>query len=252
MWPRSWTPHVIALGCAGAALGCSFLYSADNISGASSSSSSSSSSGSDSGGCGFLLCDGFEGDLSAWSTQDTTNGGAVALDTARAYRGKSGLHAHMIATPDGNPVNARLVRNQTWPAHMFVRVFVYLKAPWTATSGIVVLNGTDPAQGVAFYVSQSDGPHPATSTFGAGLDAEHHSSVTAALDTWVCFEVESDAVNGQLHVSMDGQRIPELDQSAPFPAMGRVSVGLSASNDAASDAWLDEVAVDDKPIGCER
>jgi hypothetical protein len=97
----------------------------------------------------------------------------------------------------------------------------------------------------------------AMETFNTGADKTWQSAdASAALDQWVCFEVEADTIAQTSHLYVNDVEVTELARSnLALMQLGITNVGLtmpSSNVQGASDAWIDEVAVDSARIGCTR
>jgi hypothetical protein len=107
-------------------------------------------------GSTFLFCDGFEQNLTNWTSIDST-GGAVSVDSAHVYRGAKAMHASINAIADaGASANAMVQKfgSQPWPTHFFTRFFAYVPSPDPpSTAGLLDLiqngapySGTEPTR----------------------------------------------------------------------------------------------------------
>jgi hypothetical protein len=204
---------------------------------------------------GVLFCDGFEFGAGLWTPQ--LAGGQAAPDTTRAYRGTFSLHAHVDAVSQGGPVQAAEQHFQVLPADVFVRLFVYVPSPFPPSSPALlnVLSGAPPNAGVQLR-GQPPGVLAATAYNGPTDDWQ--SVTPMPLDQWTCLELESDGPNQTFHAWLDDVPLSDLTLTfaSPLPTLGIVEVGLGffapTVPQAASDVWIDEVAVDASRIGCAK
>src|SRR5262249_37561561 len=86
-------------------------------------------------------------------------------------------------------------------------------------------------------------------------------SATTAMptDRWVCLEWHLRvATGGWAKLYLDGVEVTALtaaQNTLPTPTLGEIGLGLVAapgSAAAARDLWLDDVIVDNSPIGCAK
>jgi hypothetical protein len=209
---------------------------------------------------GLLFCDGFEGDLSAWSTEMAA-GGDVSIGTDHVFRGAHALHAHSGAVAGGTPfVKAYVDRTQAWPATVFVRAFVYLEPPYGAASVAGLVNVFASA---APYPGAELDLEPQTRLLGGQgyddprLDSAWISTTKLTPSSWHCIELELDSVQGALHAFYEGVEVPDLSHvfAGPIPPLNVLQLGLGfseANPQPASDIWIDEVAASGVRVGCDR
>jgi hypothetical protein len=204
---------------------------------------------------GVLFCDGFENPivLSGWSA--TASNGTPSRDTSRAYRGAASLHSHISGAPAMAAPVALLHRSDIFPiaGTLYARVWVYFTA------------GLPPSfeQFLNFADNSMTGYSVATDSGKVTLDdyasTVYQSSATAMpLDRWACiqFDVQQGNAAGAIHISVDGQLLADLPQTAPTTIAVNMSVGLDFYGNTAAipvyDAWFDELIVDNKPTTCDE
>jgi len=204
---------------------------------------------------GVILCDGFEKPLvlSGWGISGSN--GMPSIDTTRAYRGASSLHAHINGAPVMTGPVALVHRSDIFPISgtMYARVWVYF------TTGLPpsfeqFLNFAD--NGSTGYSVATDSGKVTLDDYTAG--GPYQASTTAMpLDRWACiqFEVQQQASpTGTIHIRVDGQLLADLPQTAVTTPAVNLSVGLDFYGNAAAipvyDAWFDELIVDNKPTTC--
>lgn len=203
-----------------------------------------------------LFCEGFENGLGVWTA--VANGGHSNPDKTRPYRGASSLHATIDAIKQpGTPVNAKQEHFQQLPADVFVRVFVYVPSPFPASSPdlVEVTVDSNPYPGMEL-LERAPGV-VAASAFGGPTD-DWASATPVPLDQWACFEIEVDGPNQTFRAWLDDVPLGDMTRtfSQPVSAAGIVKVGLAyfapATNQPATEVWVDEVAVDGARIGCAK
>lgn len=204
---------------------------------------------------GVLFCDGFEGPLltSGWSGSGSN--GLPTRDTSRAFRGAASLHAHIDGASAMTSPFAALHRSDLFPiaGTIYARVWVYF------TSGLPVnfeqfLNFAD--NSMTGYSLATDHGKVTLDDYAAGV---YQSSATAMpLDRWACvqFEVQQGNPMAAIRVSVDGQVLSDLPQTAAATVAVNMSLGLDFYNNAAAipqyDAWFDELIIDTKPTTCNE
>jgi hypothetical protein len=200
-----------------------------------------------------LFCDGFENGLGAWTAE--ANGGHSSPDKARAFRGSSSLHATVDAVKQPNgPVNAKQVHFQQLPADVFVRVFLYVPSPFPPANPDLIEITVDNAPYPGMEVRGQTPGHLAATAFGGPTD-DWTSASLLPLDQWTCLEVEVDGPNQAFRAWMNDAAIADMTRSftQPVSTAGIVKVGLAyfgpAANQAPTEVWVDEVAVDGARIG---
>jgi hypothetical protein len=214
-------------------------------------------------GSAFALCDGFESggiDSKTWTMASDNGGGAtIVVDTVRAKRGTHSLHVHLPQGTSGQSAGARMFETQTFPAlqkALYGRVFVYLlgappgkHTPFVAveeTSPDYHYYGTEEKNGGQLYATQG----------GGGIDEGFGSATVIAHDKWVCLEWYYSGA-GEVRTWLDGSEITDIHETG-FLAASFTDVLLGLSDEdlstvalaAGFDAWFDEVAIGQSPIGC--
>lgn len=206
----------------------------------------------------FLFCDGFEMGLATW-TQIYASGGAPSVDSTHVYRGSYALHAHVDPVVEaGATAYAYLQQVQTWPSHVFTRIFAYQPSPHAPSPSAILdmVGGAAPYAGIELLTDPPAGGL-GMKTYNTGADQAWQSEAGAiALDKWVCFELEVDVTAGTSHLYMNDTEVTDLAQtSLGLSSLGILGVGLSyylPSVQGAQDTWIDEVAVNGTRIGCAK
>jgi hypothetical protein len=205
----------------------------------------------------FLFCEGFEGSLAGAWEELTSQGGTVAADGTRAYRGERALHARIPAqSVEGEEIAATVLHAQRWPDHFFVRWFSYVVGPVNAATNL--LNMTERTNGIGLQLFILGDPVErflVTVQYGLSTDRQITSTATFPIDQWVCLEAEVDAPNQLYRQWMNGVAVDDLTQPFAAPVLDAITVGLEVVSSAAGparDAFVDELAVDAVRIGCDR
>jgi hypothetical protein len=204
---------------------------------------------------GVIFCDGFERPiiLGGWGVSGSN--GMPTIDTTRAYRGASSLHAHINGAPVMAAPVALVHRSDIFPiaGTVYARLWVYF------TSGLP----SNFEQFLNFADNSSTGYSVATDSGKVTLDdyttgGPYQSSTTAMpLDRWACIQFEVDqqpSAAGAIRIRVDGQLLADLPQTAVTTPAVNLSVGLDFYGNTAAipvyDAWFDELIVDNKPTTC--
>jgi hypothetical protein len=174
---------------------------------------------------------------------------AAAFDNAQVFRGDKSLHL---------TDNDHLVLQTNLPKpDVYLRAFVYLPSP--LPSNAVTL----------MRVQQREPPYHATElqlvggklrTRASRIEALQTSTVSPPLDRWFCvqWQVHVDSA-GYAATRIDGVMVPGLDPETTFdttnsPAYQWVVMAFDAGDTngthPATDVWIDELAVDFKPVSC--
>jgi hypothetical protein len=218
------------------------------------------------GGCpSGAFCDSFDEsalDSTTWILPGaTSDGSSVGIDTTRAYRGPSSLHAHLEKVPHTEFHSAFIREQKTFPSgHFYVRAFVFAPSAFTADAGAFMQAEQAVAPMKALSLQLENGGF-------SMFDALHTTPPSAASagaakrDQWICVEWEIKiAADGGAHLSIDGVPAgakPDIaGDLSSSPALGELAFGLGtyAGGDGdvpARDLWLDELVVSPTPVGCQ-
>lgn len=205
-----------------------------------------------------VLCDSFEtgAPLAAWSKNQ--NRGTITVETTRAYRGTRSLHAHQDALTTGQDAQATLYLQSFPQPDVWVRLFVYVPSAFPAAdaSPVGALQSVSPWHGA--FLNLHSGVF-ATYNDTPTTPIERISTVPVPTNRWFCLEYALRiGATGYVRASVDGTAIADFAASqstTATPAIGTLFVGLSvyaSANVAARDLWIDEIVIDNKPIGCTQ
>jgi hypothetical protein len=212
----------------------------------------------------FALCDGFEAPaLSASWMPDITNA-VIEPDTAHAYRGMRSLHVHKDATNGGPSTYDYIYASPTLTATQYFRAFFYVPSPGPAGfTNLMNSDATTTAGGVDFVAQSgakglSVGLNDWFSDSGSG---DHITPTLLTKDDWVCVEIQVTPATGagtfDLKLAINGVvQSAASFAAATIPSVARrLYLGYGTNMPPAMpavDFWVDEVAVDSAPIGCQR
>jgi hypothetical protein len=226
---------------------------------------------------GGLMCDGFEDKLpapSGWTTSIGTNSGSVAVDDQHVYRGSYALHIHADATNSTPTMLGDIGGRVNTPRsffdgpgieqavqHVWMRLFLFQPA---LVPGRLAPMNVERRATAALGVATADLYIESGSYVLADQAMQSTPGPMSAIHRWVCLELEWDNNAGQGRLDVDGA--PVLSLSGPplrkdpndpmslnvdFIAFGYFN-SRSVVQVPAFDAWIDEIALDTKPIGCTR
>jgi hypothetical protein len=204
---------------------------------------------------GFRLCAGFEGFLDApFKEQFDAEVAGITIDESFAYRGRGSLHAfaqrgQFAAAQIYNAGPQDDVSSLDW-----FRAFVYMADAdaFEAELFWFVMN-EPPHEGVVLSVE--DGGH---FYFKAWTELDYYRVPTSARfesGHWTC--VEASVVPGRpIEVWLDGARVPGIDPAPTAVAADMTLVFAGPRHEGGAgppaEVWLDELALADERIGCER
>jgi len=208
------------------------------------------------------LCESFENGLDGTLWKTTKAGDAtVVVDELHAARGTKALHVKTVAGGGSN--FAYIKETKTFPATnnvLYGRMFVWFEdalttdghfslaeGAGTGTAGVIRFGGQFKAFGVG-----TDG-----GSSGDWTDSDRTKLVPTK--TWVCAEFQFDGPTHTFHVWWDDMERPMLTSgpskhaSFTMPTFNGLWFGWWMYNIAEpQEIWIDEIAVDYKPIGCAR
>jgi hypothetical protein len=204
----------------------------------------------------FFFFDGFDGTISSSWHQRAENGSTLAVDT-KAYRGSGSL---LITANTGSVAWEQVdLERPSSQSPLYARAFVWM--PSTAT-----LATSSHTQLMTYHDSQ-DSPFPLaalalSSTFRVAADVQDWTSTPMSasastampLDQWVCLEwtVRFDQ-SPTVAVSQAGAPAAAISPSPLANPLNVWSIGFAgAPPGSVLSFWIDEVALDTQPIGCER
>jgi polysaccharide lyase-like protein len=208
------------------------------------------------------LCESFENGLDGNLWKTTKAGDAtVTVDDVHAARGTKALHVK--TTAGGGSNFAYIKETKTFPATnnvLYGRMFVWFEDALTTDGHFSLAEGAGTGTPA---VIRFGGQFKA---FGVGTDGGDSGDWTDSdrtqlvpTQTWICAEFEFDGPNNTFHVWWDDMERPMLttgvSKHAMFamPAFNSLWFGWWMYNIAEpQEIWIDEIAVDYKPIGCAK
>lgn len=218
--------------------------------GGSGGGSTAGSGGGGSADCStYKLCDGFEGDApgmgkSPWKVTQGS-GYTVAVDTTQAHGGTHSIHI-TAPTAAGSGV---LKETSTFPATEFWgRAFMRFKA---AAGGHQMFIAVLVQGGDQFRLLNTLGSNVVRTNEQNG-DAFFASKTNIPMETWFCYEWHVTPTSAAVY--LDGK---ELTDAAPtgwkISNAQTLQIGYQRfqTGPSTGEIWLDDIAVNDKQIGCQ-
>ena len=209
------------------------------------------------------LCESFESgtlDTTLWTTTQAGDA-TLTVDDVHAARGTHALH--IKTTTGGSSNHAYINETKTFPATnnvLYGRMFVWFEDALTTDGHFTLAEGAGTGTPA---VIRFGGQYKA---FGVGTDhgdsgdwTDSDRTKLVPTQTWICAEFEFDGPNNTFHVWWDDMERPTLASgpsqhtSFTMPAFNSLWFGWWMYNLAEpQEIWIDEIAVDYKPIGCTK
>ena len=208
------------------------------------------------------LCESFENGLDGNLWKTTKAGDAtVTVDEVHAARGTKALHVKTVAGGGSNI--AYIKETKTFPATnnvLYGRMFVWFEDALTTDGHFSLAEGAGTGTSA---VIRFGGQFKA---FGVGTDGGNSGDWTDSdrtklvpTQTWICAEFQFDGPGNTFNVWWDDMARPMLtsgpSKHAMFtmPTFNSLWFGWWMYNLAEpQEIWIDEIAVDYKPIGCAK
>lgn len=208
---------------------------------------------------GVALCEDFENGLDTATWARTQSGDAtVVVDEVHAARGTKALH---VKTTLGSG-HAYITEKKSFPATnniLYGRMFVLLGDAFTTDGHFTLAEGVGAGNSAAIRFGGQN------KFFGVGTDGGTSGDWTdkdnkpIPTQTWICTEFQFKSDTNEFHVSVDDIERTTLNrgvkQHAGFamPAFNSLWFGYWMYNmTEPQELWIDEIAVDFKPIGCAK
>ncbi len=210
-------------------------------------------------GAGVLLCESFENGLDAatWTTLVDGAGMAVVDDT-HAFRGTKALHIKVV----NKDHKAAISETKTFPIAtniLYARMFVWFDT-FTTTAHFTMAEAPQTVSGAAWirYGGQG-GKYGVGTDHGASGDWLQQDTVPVPTKQWTCIEFELAGDTNEFHVWFDDVEHKALNvgptqhKGFVMPPFTSLWFGWQTySNQAPGEYWVDEIAIDSKPIGCAK
>jgi hypothetical protein len=228
-----------------------------------------------------LLCVDFETEAlgeepgAPWEVRAIGGPSSVVVDDARAFSGSLSVK---VATDGTSGFTSAMIGVSGAPVFplpnnvMYGRVMFYMEQAandgvhWTHIEGRGPLSGQPGVEAMYRYGGQHEQRLMANyETSMISTDCWHHSQTTMPVGEWSCMEWQFDGPNDRMRFWIDGEEITDLDVMGsgmgcigndlsgqwPAPTFDEIRVGWeSYQPDDPREAWIDDVIIDDAPIGC--
>ncbi len=205
---------------------------------------------------GVELCESFENGLDAtlWSTTRTGDADVV-VDAMHAARGAKALH---VKTTAGSG-HAFITERRTFPAagnNLYVRMFVWFEDDITTQGHFTLAEGAGTGTAALARFGGQFKEFGVGSDLGASGDWTDHDTVVIPSKKWLCLEFEFQGSANMFRVRSDDVARPALDTGVNrhsgfvMPELTSLWFGWWMYNATEpQEAFIDEIVVDDKPIG---
>lgn len=185
----------------------------------------------------------------------------VAVDSGRVRGGRHALHVTSPPESKALMVSHDLAQPMD---HLFVRMFVFAPGPLPPHNwNYLAVSG----EGHSWRLGGTTEPFGEETgkrivrVMHQPLHKQLLSEEPFATGRWVCWELEYRAKDRVLSIWLDGKPVPAMGlpgegkkATTPwvFPKIERISVGYQHAHALPTplDVWIDDVAVDDRRIGC--
>jgi hypothetical protein len=207
---------------------------------------------------GVLLCESFENglDTATWTAMTGVDE-TIGVDDSRAFRGSKSLHVKVA-----NAAHlASISETKTFPIAnnvLYARMFLWFD---TFTTGVhfTIAEAPQPGGGSYARFGGQGGKFGVGTDHGASGDWLQQDTAPVPTKRWTCVEFAFRGDTNEFQVWLDDVDRPALHvgrtQYPKFtlPAFSSLWFGWQTySNQAPGELWIDEIAIDSKPIGCSR
>src|SRR3954452_22746459 len=208
------------------------------------------------------LCESFENGLDTALWKITKAGDAtIAVDEMHAARGTKALHVKTIAGGGSN--FAYIKETKTFPATsnvLYGRMFVWFEDALTTDGHFSLAEGAGTGTpAVIRFGGQFKAFGVGTDSGSSGDWTDSDKTKLVPTQTWICAEFQFDGPTNTFHVWWDDMERPMLTSgpskhsSFTMPTFNSLWFGWWMYNLAEpQEIWIDEIAVDYKPIGCSK
>ena len=208
---------------------------------------------------GVQLCETFENGLDAMLWTTTRTGDAtVTVDEIHAARGTKALH---VKTASGSG-HAYITERKTFPAvsnTLYARMFIWFDDDITTPGHFSLAEGAGTGNGALVRFGGQFREFGVGSDGGGSGDWTDHDNVIVASKKWLCIEFQYQGTTNMFHVWTDDVARTALDSGANrhgafvMPQFTSLWFGWWMYNTIEpQDLWIDEIAIDSKPIGCAK
>jgi hypothetical protein len=209
-------------------------------------------------GAGVALCESFENGLDATVWRTSASGGATAVvDEMHSARGTKALHVH-----SGGGGNAYITERSSFPAtsaNLYARMYVYLEDDITTSGHFSMAEGGGTGTGARIRFGGQFKNFGVGTDGGSSGDWTDRDNKVVPSKQWMCIEFQFKGDTSEFRVWWDDAERTAL-HSGPsrhggftMPTFNSLWFGWWMYNaQEPQDMWIDEIAIDSKPIGCAR
>jgi len=208
---------------------------------------------------GVKLCESFENglDSTVWTTSKS-GANTVAVDGTHAARGAKALHL----TTAADMGFAYIQETKSFPVGndvLYGRMFVWFEDDITTDGHFTLAEGAGTGTAAVIRFGGQFKELGVGTDHGESGDWTDHDSVKIPSKTWMCVEFELKGDTHEFRVWWDDTERSML-RSGPskhsgfvMPTFNKLWFGWWMYNmSEVQELWIDEIAVDDKPIGCAK
>jgi Cip1-like, core domain len=208
------------------------------------------------------LCESFESGLDGTLWKTTKAGDAtITVDDVHAARGTKALHVK--TTAGGGSNFAYIKETKTFPATnnvLYGRMFVWFEDALTTDGHFSLAEGAgNGTPAVIRFGGQFKAFGVGTDSGSSGDWTDSDRTKLVPTQTWICAEFQFDGPTNTFHVWWDDMERamltsgPSKHTTFTMPAFNSLWFGWWMYNLAEpQEIWIDEIAVDYKPIGCAK
>jgi hypothetical protein len=207
---------------------------------------------------GFPLCESFENGLDAMVWTTTSSGdGTVTVDAMHAARGNKALHLKTAGAG-----RAYIAEKQTFPIagnNLYARMFVWFEDDITSAGHFSLAEAAGSGNGGLIRFGGQFKEFGVGTDGGPSGDWTDHDTVTVPSKKWLCVEFQFQGSSNMFHVWSDDIARTALDTGANkhnnfvIPQLTSLWFGWWMYNATEpQELWIDEIAIDSKPIGCAK
>jgi hypothetical protein len=210
------------------------------------------------GTAGALLCESFENGLDATVWTPLISGeGTATVDDLHAFRGTKSLHIKVVNTGH----KAAISETKTFPIAsnvLYARMFLWFDT-FTTNAHFTMAEAPQTGAGAWARFGGQNGKFGVGTDHGASGDWTQTDTVPIPTKQWTCIEFAFKGDTNEFRVWQDDVERTALNTGAAkhagfvIPPMTSLWFGWQTySNQAPGEVWIDEIAVDSKPIGCVK
>jgi hypothetical protein len=205
--------------------------------------------------CPYLLCEDFEAplDMNVWSFEMPYHPATTQIEviSSSAAHGLHALHVRSLS-PDAAFLKETVTQTGTLTQHLFGRAYLSISmAPPSHARIFVGGPMTRTEDGDQLEVGGYGGGWQLT--FWSSTKGEHPAAGgTIPTQTWTCIQFELDNASGLIQVGGPGVRGFQMSgaSNAGWATAGMQAVYFGYEGPTPVDLYLDDLAIDSKPVPC--